>query len=124
MERSRLVTLDAVAALATFLFRLRRFLLGVCVIAGAWFVVSVVDSSAASARALLPLSLGLWSALALGIGYTLTRRPPAIGPEDGFGRRLSKRLVLAAYVVAVAGILALAAFAVLFSVRALDLALL
>jgi hypothetical protein len=123
MEGSRLVTLDTVAAVATFLFRIRRLLLAVCVVAGAWFVASVVDSSAASARALLPLSLGLWSALALGIGYTLTRRPPAIRPDDGFGRRLIKRLVLAAYVVAVAGILALAASAVLFSIRAFDLAL-
>lgn len=124
IKRSRLVTLDTVAMLATALYRVRLFLLAVGLIAAAWFVLSIIDSSAASVEALLPLSLGLWAALALGIGHTLTLRPPAIEPGDSFGRRLRKRLILVAYVAAVVAILGLGAIAVLFSVRALDLTLL
>ena len=124
IKRSRLVTLDTVAWLAIALYRVRLLLLVIAFLATVWFVISVVDSSAASTRALLPLTLGLWAALGLGIGYTLTRRPPAIEAGDGLGLRLRKRVILAVYFLAVVAIFGLAASAVLFSLRAIDLALL
>ena len=122
IKRSRLVTLNTIASAATWLFRLRRALFVVGLVAVAWFAIAFASPEATSADALLPLSLGLWVALALGVGHTLTQAPPAVAPDDGFGLRLRKRLGQAGYVVVVVAVVALGALAVFLTFRAIDLA--
>ena len=122
IKPSSLVTLKAVASFATALFRLRGILFVLAAVAAVWFVLSLTNPNVTSARALLPLALGLWVALGLGVAYTLTRAPPRIEPRDSLSRRVRKRIGQLGYGVALAGVLTLAGIAILFSIRAIDLA--
>jgi hypothetical protein len=121
-KRSRLVTPHGIAAVATVLLRLRYVLFIIGFAAVAWFIFLLANPEASSAEALLPLSLGLWVALALGIGYTLTRAPPGVAPGDGLGRRIRIRLLQGGYGIVVLGVVVLGAMAVLLTLRAFDLA--
>ena len=123
INRSRRVTLATVASFATVLFSLRALLFIVGLGSAGWFVWSMIDTGVSSARALLPLSIMLWSALGLGIAYTLTRAPPAIAADDRLGRRIAKRLGQFGYAVAVVLILMLGGFALMLSIRAVDFAI-
>jgi len=115
------VTLELSAALAAVLFRLRWFFLILGVGAVIWFGVVIANPTATSARGLVPLTLGLWAALALAVGYTLPRLPAAVAPGDGFRLRVKKRFAQAGYSLAIIAMLGLAVFTLLFSLRTLSL---
>jgi hypothetical protein len=121
MQGKSPVTLRHVARTAAALSRFRGVFIVTAVLAGLWFGWRVIDTDSASARALVPLAVLLWSVLALGIGYLLPRQPPAIRQRDRMWVRVKKRLVAGAYVVAVFAALLLGLFALMMSVRALNL---
>ena len=111
----------AMASVAAVLFKLRRIFLVVGVVATIWFGIAITNPDTKSTDGLLPLTLGLWVALALAIGYTLPRLPQAVVSGDGFGLRVRKRLTQAAYVLAMIAMLGLAGFACSFSLRTVSL---
>jgi len=122
MEPKSRVTLNLIAGAATVLFKLRGVFIVIAVAAGIWFGGSDFGSAPESARALVPLAVLLWSVLALGIGYLLPALPPAIGAGDRFWTRTKKRCLVLGYGLAVAAALLLGGFALLLSLRALQLA--
>jgi hypothetical protein len=121
MEPDRRVTLGLIAAAAAWLFRLRGIFVVLATAAAIWFGLAIANPATESASALVPLSLFLWSLLALGIGYLLPTLPPAIAPDDGLWIRTRKGFVLLAYGMAVVVSFGLCIFAVILSLRALKL---
>ena len=110
------VTLGRIAAAAGLLYRLRALLLLLGLIGALWFG-GVTLGSAPSSRAMIPLTLILWSALGLGVGHTLARLPERVGPDDGLRRRIRQRVLLAVYLLATAVSVVLAGLAVFMTFR-------
>lgn len=123
MERPGSVTLKVAAAIAAVLNRLRPLLVVLGLVSGGWFIAAVVDTDAASTRALLPLTVLLWVGVALSVASTLPRLPPAVAPGDGLLLRIKKRLSLAAYGLAFVAMLSLTGIVLVVSWRALGLLL-
>jgi hypothetical protein len=123
MERPGSVTLKVAGALAAVLNRLRPLLAVLGLVSGGWFIAAVVDTDAASTRALLPLTVLLWVGVALSVASTLPRLPPAVAPGDGLLLRIKKRLSLAAYGLAFVAMLSLTGIVLVVSWRALGLLL-
>jgi len=114
------VTLGRIAAAAGLLYRLRSLLLVLGLVGAVWFG-GVTLGSAPSARAMIPLTLILWSALGLGVGHTLARLPEPARPDDGMRRRIRQRVLLAVYMLATAVSVALAGLAVVMTFRTVGL---
>jgi hypothetical protein len=121
MEAHSRVTFKLFARVATWFFRVRGVLILIGVVAAIWLAMVIAIPATASARALVPLSLILWIAVALGTAYTLPLLPPPIVAADGFWQRTRKRLLAFGYGLAVVAALALGATAVLMTVRAITL---
>lgn len=109
--------------MARMLYRLRGVFLLVGFGAGIWLAIGIANPAVESSRALAPITLMLWMALALGIGYTLTHLPPSVATDDGFRMRIRKRFSQAGYWLAVLTVLGLSAFTLLLSLRAFGLLL-
>ena len=107
--------------MARILYRLRAVFLLVGIAAGVWLVIAILNPATASVSALLPISLMLWVALALGIGYTLPQLPAGIASGDGLRLRIKKRAIQFAYWLAILAILGIGIFALLISFRAFGL---
>jgi len=121
MERSIGVTLVRVAATARILHRLRVPISVIGLAAAGWFVWVLIDTTVTSARALVPLAIFLWAALALAVGFTLTQPPQPIEPGDRFFLRLKKRLIRVGYFLSLAAMLALVVMTLFLSYRAWQL---
>jgi hypothetical protein len=107
--------------MARMLYRLRSVFVLVGIGSGIWLAIAIANPAIESRRALLPITLMLWVALALAIGYTLPQLPPSIGPGDGLRLRIKKRFSQGGYWLAILAILGLSAFALLQSFRAFNL---
>ena len=121
MEPKRGVTLGTLAAIAHGLYRWRLALALLGAASAVWFLAVIADPDAAGEAGLLPLAVLMWSGLGLGIGWTLPRLPAAVGPDDGFGQRLRKRLLLGIYGLGALLMLGLALFSLWLTWRALGL---
>ena len=109
--------------MARMLYRLRGVFLLVGIAAGIWLVIAIANPATASARALLPITLMLWMALALAIGYTLPDLPPNIASGDDLRLRIKKRVSQAGYGLAVLAMLGLSGFTLFLSLRTVSLVL-
>ena len=117
------VTLKLTASMARMLYRLRGVFLLVGIAAGIWLGIAIANPATASARALLPITLMLWMALALAIGYTLPDLPPNIASGDDLRLRIKKRVSQAGYGLAVLAMLGLSGFTLFLSLRTVSLVL-
>lgn len=117
------VTLGLLARAAAVCYRVRIVLLVLAGTAGVWFGFTVVAADGQSAHSLLALTVLLWALLLLCCGYLLPGIPAAVGPGDGFGARIRKRLLMGCYLLAVLIAIASAVFCAWLSLRALGLSL-
>lgn len=115
------VTLARVSRVAGALYRIRALLSLAAIIAVVWFGFTLMGQ-APSGRAMIPLTLILWSVLGLGVGHTLARLPGPARSGDRLGRRFRQRFLVAMYALAAGLMLVLAGFAVFLTVRTVGLA--
>lgn len=120
-EATSRVTLRIVARTAALLYRIRLVFIAIAAGAGAWFGLSLVFDTGGSGRSLLALTVLLWAGVALGVACTLPRVPADVAADDRFGRRMAKRLQLAAYWLGFVVWLGLAAFAAVLTYRAFSI---
>jgi hypothetical protein len=119
MEGSVPVTFKVVARVSAALYRVRVVLAVAGCTALAWFAYIVFVSDGASTVALLPLTLAVWVALALGMAHSLAALPPAIAPGDSLIRRFRKRFRQAVYALVLVAMLGLTGFVLMLSWRTL-----
>jgi len=123
MEASVPVTFKVVARISAALYRVRLVLALAGCTALVWFTYVVFASDGASAVALLPLTLTVWVALALGMAHSLAALPPGIAPGDGLILRWRKRFRQAVYALVLVAMLVLTGFVLVLSWRAVGVIL-